>query len=699
MFCLTVDVPEDFHSAIIHSQAKKVCDKDAATASALFGRGIARMMVGRQDDARADFLAAQPELGDACSIEIAYLRLREHGTAQDIARELQSIATRAEAGSRVAARAWHVLGRSQERLSNFESAVDALHRAAEIYRELGESLGVAHVYNSHGQLESARGRHDIAAQYFALSLVEKSLVGDRYGMAITLGELGRANLDAGRIRDAINCFQSDLVISRQIGERRGIAKMHGDLGRAFSLSDEYSTAEEHLQRCLSLCKKGHFRGLEFFAWKDLARNYVRSGALDQAEDALRSAKQSLPPSPETYLQSMLSECFGELWMERGNLNDAIDSLSSAVDGYEHDNLPDQEIRARISLARALARAGHLARAEQCLCRGLRFTRMEGYARYVRDLREEITRLGVVESALEETDRQLDDCDSSTGSSYIKLNRLGSGAFGEVFRVFDSWRGGVFALKILHLEELYDVRQREKLITSAKTEILAASRVRHPGVVRVHKIGDFPNGQTYVVQDYVEGKPLSDLIANGSVTDMGQVFGSVAKVADALQALHDAGIVHRDLKPSNIILRPGHGPVLIDFGIAHVPIRAASSEGRISGTFGYMAPEQALGSRADSRADIYSLGALAYQWLAGVLPLRLRGSTIEELVRDLNDRDPTPLSSFRPNIDPAAEKLVMSMLEKRPGRRPSPASEIANEMREMIKTLCSQAAPLEDTCDF
>jgi serine/threonine protein kinase len=170
----------------------------------------------------------------------------------------------------------------------------------------------------------------------------------------------------------------------------------------------------------------------------------------------------------------------------------------------------------------------------------------------------------------------------------------------------------------------------------------------------------------------------------SVTKEKEILTYVAKVADALHALHETGIVHRDLKPANIIDKAGQGPVLIDFGIAHFPLMKSGASSEILGTPQYMAPEQALGEPIDARTDLYALGVIAYEWLTGSPPLNLESLEIDELQRQIRETVPRPLSQIRPDVSPAAEKLVMALLEKSPSKRPSSAADVAQLIQEMAE---------------
>ena len=541
-------------------------------------------------------------------------------------------------------------------------------------------------------MEAARGRFDYALSFYALSLVDKTMLGDRPGMAITLGNLGRVHLLAGRFRQAVQCFERDLRLAVEMGDDRGQARMHEDLGRAWLGIEDFPTAEENLRRCLEIAEHCDFRDLQFFARKDLAVLRTAQGRLDEAGSEIVAAEKVLPCDADPYFHCVLGAALGDLLLARDDPV-AVDVLAAAVKGFEEAEMPDFEIAARISLAKAYAKRRYKALAEDCLLRGLRIARSEGYSRYLPVLNEAMTALQLVEGAIDESNRSISAVPSTSTTSYVILKQLGTGAFGDVFRVYDPERGKEVALKRLRLGELYDVNLRRRILASARMELEAASRVRHPGVVRVLAIGTEPDGASYVVQELVQGRPLRDLFPKDATADPYHVLPQLARIAHALQALHDAGVIHRDLKPENILIREDGYPVLIDFGIAHIAGTRGEVSQLLTGTLPYMAPEQAMGRKATAQTDLYALGVTAYEWLTGVKPLRPRGGSMEEVVRDIATRPPTPMSDFRRDIAPELERFIMSMLEKKPGRRPANAISVATKCEGLAhSTLLKDSAP-------
>jgi len=232
-----------------------------------------------------------------------------------------------------------------------------------------------------------------------------------------------------------------------------------------------------------------------------------------------------------------------------------------------------------------------------------------------------------------------------------------------------------ALKILHLERIYDGKERERVRRSVRLELEAASRVRHPGVVRILATGTEEDGGIYVVQEYVRGRSLRAQMSEEPEADAEEVMAMAARLAHALQALDEAGVVHRDLKPENVIVRDDDTPVLVDFGIAHVALPEAPPP-EVAGTIEYMAPEQAAGRRVDGRADLYALGVICFEWLVGFRPLQLQERPPPTWRRVLEEQVPPRVSEFVPDVDPRVDDLIARLLAKRPRDRPSSAAEVA-----------------------
>ncbi|MFA1549634.1 serine/threonine-protein kinase [Actinomadura chokoriensis] len=254
-----------------------------------------------------------------------------------------------------------------------------------------------------------------------------------------------------------------------------------------------------------------------------------------------------------------------------------------------------------------------------------------------------------------------------GDRYRLLERLATGGMGEVWRASDERSGRQVAVKLLRLEFGSDMRARDRFESEARF----AAELRHPGIARAFDFGEH-SGRMYLVMELVRGEPLDEILARDGGLPLEAVLDLVVQVGRALEVAHEAGIVHRDVKPANLMVS-GDGTVKItDFGIARRLAAASQTQtGMVMGTAHYISPEQAQGKELSPKADLYSLGVVAYECLTGAPPFD--GSTpVEVALQHVRDA-PAELPG---RVPPAARELVMEMLAKDPLARPADAGSLA-----------------------
>lgn len=294
--------------------------------------------------------------------------------------------------------------------------------------------------------------------------------------------------------------------------------------------------------------------------------------------------------------------------------------------------------------------------------------------------------------------------------YVIESLVGEGAMGRVYRARHTRMSKRFAVKIMFGDLAADAHMRARF--SAEAE--AASRLDHPNVVSVVDFGETVTGLIYMVMEFVEGKSLARLIEEGPM-DEARVRAMTRGICLGLQHAHDRGLVHRDLKADNVVVVNSEGievPKIIDFGIAMLA-DAASGPGRLTavgvviGTPAYMSPEQACGEKVDHRSDLFSLGLLCYEMMAGKKPFD--GHPFE-VARQNVAATPPSLAQRTPGlrVDPAFEDLIFQLMAKKREERPPSAQAVVDAIDTMATpegalernfVLSSQASLGDTALDF
>jgi tetratricopeptide (TPR) repeat protein len=257
--------------------------------------------------------------------------------------------------------------------------------------------------------------------------------------------------------------------------------------------------------------------------------------------------------------------------------------------------------------------------------------------------------------------------------YRLLREIGGGGMGTVYEAEDARLGRRVAIKLLPPEYSRDRRAKERFLREAR----AAAAVDHPNLCTVHDVGE-SDGRLYLVLSFYEGETLRERIRRGPLP-LAEARDVAIQVARGLARAHEAGIVHRDIKPANVMLTRRGEAKILDFGIARLQGDPASltRTGASWGTPAYMSPEQARGETVDGRTDVWSLGVMLYEMLAGRRPFG--GDSLEAVVSAILTREPEPLEGGRPDVLPELARVVERALAKDPARRYGSASELLEDL--------------------
>jgi eukaryotic-like serine/threonine-protein kinase len=254
-------------------------------------------------------------------------------------------------------------------------------------------------------------------------------------------------------------------------------------------------------------------------------------------------------------------------------------------------------------------------------------------------------------------------------SYRILSPLGRGGMGEVYLAEDTRLGRKVAIKLL-LEEFTTDGER---VRRFEREARAASAINHPNILTIYEIGR-SEGLHFIAAEYVEGQTLRQRMKQSRLR-LREALDVAIQVASALNAAHTAAIIHRDVKPENIMVRPDGLVKVLDFGLAKLTERRATAcdtqvstiagrtteLGVVMGTARYMSPEQARGLEVDAQTDIFSLGVVIYEMMAGCAPFE--GATTNDVIAAILKTEPPPLVFHVPEVSGEIENVISKALRK------------------------------------
>src|SRR5689334_23552384 len=279
------------------------------------------------------------------------------------------------------------------------------------------------------------------------------------------------------------------------------------------------------------------------------------------------------------------------------------------------------------------------------------------------------------------------------SHYRILEKLGAGGMGEVYLAEDMKLGRKIAIKILG-QEFTTNRDR---LHRFELEASSASNLNHPNILTIHEMA-VDDGRHYIATEFIDGVTLRRKMA-ASQLETPEILDIAVQVASALEEAHSAGIVHRDIKPDNIMVRRNGYVKVLDFGLAKLTekvdrtpsdgeastrVMVQTDAGVVMGTSHYMSPEQARGKPVDARSDIWSLGVVIYEMIAGRTPFE--GETATDVIVAITQKEPPPLARFAPDVPPELDWIVMKALRKDRDERYQTIKELLTDLRRLKQRL-------------
>ena len=266
---------------------------------------------------------------------------------------------------------------------------------------------------------------------------------------------------------------------------------------------------------------------------------------------------------------------------------------------------------------------------------------------------------------------MDDLVNKTLGQFQITRELGRGGMAVVYEAYQPALQRKVALKVLPPSLAQD-----DFVRRFQHEAIAAAGLRHPNIVTIYDVGS-EDRYNYIVMEFLEGRPLSDVIRTGGSLPLARICKIIEQVAQALDYAHQHGFIHRDIKPSNVMLDQADHATLTDFGIARALTGTHLTQtGTLIGTPEYMSPEQVTGEEIDARTDVYSLGIVAYEMVTGQVPFS--GTTASVLYKQANT-PPPPLRTHVPGVNPTVENVILRALAKRRDERYATAGQFAQAL--------------------
>src|SRR6476659_9124750 len=280
------------------------------------------------------------------------------------------------------------------------------------------------------------------------------------------------------------------------------------------------------------------------------------------------------------------------------------------------------------------------------------------------------------------------------SHYRILEKLGAGGMGVVYLAEDMKLGRKVAIKILS----HEFTTNKDRLHRFEQEASAASNLNHPNILTIHEVG-IDDGHHYIATEFIDGVTLRRKMA-ATPLEIPEILEVAIQVASALEEAHAAGIIHRDVKPDNIMVRRNGYVKVLDFGLAKLTETSTEREpsdgeastrvlvqtdaGVVMGTSHYMSPEQARGKPVDARSDIWSLGVVIYELVAGRTPFE--GETSTDVIVAITQKEPPPLARFAPNVPAELEWIIMKALRKDRDERYQTIKELLTDLRRLKQRL-------------
>jgi tetratricopeptide (TPR) repeat protein len=547
-------------------------------------------------------------------------------------------------------------------------------KALNLKEELGDKNKIADSIYSIGVLYSDLGKPDKALEYLqkAKKIYEKQ--GNKQGFSDSLMVIGIAYKDLKKYNQALENFQKALEMAEEIYDKRGITYALGNIGSVYETLKDYQKALEYYHECLKIEKKIGDK-------RKMALTFLAIGSchtqLREYSKALGNLQQALNIGKEIKVKALLKmsyENFSRFYAARGD-------HKKALEYYQLFHQTDEEILNE----KSSQQINELQEKYEAEKKGKEIESLKKNfeIQQLKLTKEKITRYTLIIGfilvliifallfkkymylfAFWKKEKYV--------GQFRLMEKLGSGAMGSIYKAHNLMdKSDIAAVKILRDEFFTDDNSKKRF----KREAAIIDKLNHPNIIKIFEVGASKE-KLFLAMELLEGKTLEDKIKEEGRLRLGESLHIMVQISDAITYIHSKNIIHRDLKPANIMLIEKNGDPhfvkLLDFGLAKMELETRLTQsGNFLGTLQYLAPEQVLDAYSVPANDVFSMGVIFYRMLCGKRPFT--GETAIDIMRQIIIKEPPQVSECSPDIPGELDTLVMKMLDKEPGQRPSAES--------------------------
>jgi len=557
-------------------------------------------------------------------------------------------------------------------MGNFAKSLEFHLKSLTISEEIGDKEGVLHANNNIGLVYDSMGKSEKALEYYRKALRVSKETGNKYVTASVLNNIG--NTYRSKIKDypkALSYFQDALDIAKEMGNKRYIAVLLDNMGTTHQNLGNFETALQLHQQSLTLSEKiGNKSGManSLINMADLYEKMKKAGnAVSSLEKALKIADDLDTKHHKEAIYKSLST----LYENKGDYKKALEyhHLYSEINRdifSETNSKKIAELQTRYDTMQNERKIEILEKNNLLLEKDNQLQRARKNLFIVGFLLAALT-LGLLVKKffylLSFWKKQ------KYIGHYRLLEEIGHGGVARVYKAHSVRdKTDTVALKILKDEYFDDEDYRERFLREAAI----IEKLAHPNIINIRERG-VSNQKLFITMEFLQGITLRQKIDNEGKIDLHHCFFIMKQTTEAIAYIHGRGVLHRDLKPGNIMLiRQGDREnvvKLLDFGLAKGTHQTRiTGTGVLLGTINYMSPEQLTGLSYSFPADIFSLGVIFYEMVTGVPPFP--GETPPDIMKRILEKTPVQPGELRPELPKESGTLIMNMLRKKPGERPT-----------------------------